>query len=676
MKIWKNKLIYIKLGLISPVLEIIVNIIYILSFIIIFSFFCQNGKYYNDNQIYKFAESYIDYETFKGINTESEFKLYIDNLVTKLYTIKPTVENIPIFIPLNPVRITRFNIKDCKEEDYLNSCMNNFKCVIDSLSESFKHKCGEKYSKSNSVDAENNNNKKLFLESLVNNFEGYYSSYDLLHDGKSIEITNRNLMDKMEELNEFIENKNLKFISIEINLKVPMNNNYVDVILGLEMNEYFKNIKKILSINIFNTYSRPKEKMFLLVLIYFFIISTVIDVIKLIYELMVKPVFSVHFFVLINETCNVLLFIFLIFYRHVDKELKLEIDLKSFHTHLVYITLIRDIKIIMIIVFIGIPLRLLSLISWWRWLSTPFIKIANIFFRMFPGVVISFIFVVVFLIVFSISNYLIFQDIFFDYQTYFYSFLNVFNFRILSSLYIEDNNAKIFHNLTHSKYVFIFLLFEYCFFLLSMCIFISSFVYLYKKALFIEEPKHESEYLQKVDGLIEKLKDNVEEKNIELIGIKKQILYLKLTPKSSPINNTNKIQLTLFKNSQQIISFLKYLFALKPELQFKNLTSLLNIIIEINHYDNFNWKFDLKQIEYLINWLTFVGCKIPLIIYCEKNFEANYHLKLCKQYNLIKFVNDKEEVENIMIKKDFGNFIIDNKLVFTIKAKKRKLGFK
>ena len=114
----------------------------------------------------------------------------------------------------------------------------------------------------------------------------------------------------------------------------------------------------------------------------------------------------------------------------------------------------------------------------------------------------------------------------------------------------------------------------------------------------------------------------------------------------------------------------------KFKFQFKNLMSLLNIIIELNHYDNLNWKLDLKQIEYLIAWLTFVGCKIPLIIYCEKNFESNYHLKLCKEYNLIKFVNYREEMENLMNKKDFGNFIIDNKFVLTIKAKKKKIGFK
>ena len=674
MKIWNNKFIYIKLGLISPALEIIVNTIFILSFIIIFSYFCSNGKYYSDNQISKFIESYINYDNFKNINTPSDFKTYIQDLTTKLYTNIPSTEKIPIFIPLNPIRITRFTNNFCKEEDYSNSCTNNFQCVINYMSESFKHKCGEKYSNTDNILEENNNfnSKKLFLEDLVNNFEGYYSNYDLIHGGRSVEITNQNINTKINEIDEFINNKNLKFISIEINLKSPMNNNYIDIILALEMYEYFNDVKKILSIDIFNTYSRPKENKFLCILIYIFMVATIINIIKLIYEIMVKPVFSIHIFVLLNEACNTLLFIFFIFYINVDSDLELNFDLRKFKTHLVETTLIKDIKIIMIIVFIGIPLRFLSLISWWQWLSAPFIKIANIFYRMFPSVLISFFVSMIFLIVFTITNYLIFQDIFTEYQTLYYSFLNSFNYRILSSLYKEDKNAKIFHNMTQSKYVFVILLLEYVFILMSFCILISSFVHIYKKALSIEEPKQESEYLNKMDNLIEKLKENVEEKNIELIGIKKQILYLKLTPKIF-VQNATKIEITIFKNSQQIISFLKYIFALKPELQFKNLISLINIVIEVNHYDNFNWKFDLKQIEYLINWLTFVGCKIPLIIYCEPNFEKNYHLKLCKDYTLIKFVNDIKELEIIMNKKDFGNFIIDNKVSLTIKSRRKNM---
>ena len=675
MKIWKNILIYIKLGLISPVLEIVVNLIYIATFIILFIYFCEDGNYYSDRQITKFTEAYINYDSFKIINTSSDLKSYLQSLISKLYTYSPSDEKVPIFIPLNPVRITRFINKKCKEDNFQISCNNDFHCIMESLSKSFTNRCGEEYSKSESEDddsGDNNfNTEKLFLQSLVKNFQGYYSSYDLLHDGKSIEIANANLNNNMEEIENFIGNKNLKFISLQINLKVPMNNNYVDVILAIEMNEYFSEIKKYLSVNIFNTYTRPKEEKFLYVIIYFYMVATIINVIKLIYELMIKPIFSIHIFSFVNEACNAVLFIFLIFFINVDNKLSLEVDLNKFHTHLVYISLIHYIKIIMILVFIGIPLRFLSLISWWKWLSTPFIKTCNILFRMFPGVVISLIFSFVFFIVFAIANYLIYQDIFSEYQTFYHAFLNVFNFRIMTKLYKEDTVAKIFHNLTQSKYTFSFLIFEFWFFLMSVALFISTFVNLYKRANNIEEPEEQSGYLKKMDDLIAKLKENVEEKNIEFIGIKKQILYLKLSPKSNPMKSNNKIDINLFKNSQQIISFLKYLFALKPELQFKNLIALLNIVIEINHFENFNWNSDLSQIEYLINWLNFVGCKIPLLIYCEPNFEKNYHLKLYKEYNLVKFVNDVRELEIIMNKNEIGNFIIDNKLGFSFKAKKK-----
>ena len=285
MKIWKNILIYIKLGLISPILEIIVNVIYIVSFLIIFAYFCENGKYYSDNQINKFIESYINYDGFKAINTAADFKTYLQDLIPKLYRFDASQKKIPIFITLNPVRITRFINKNCKEDNYQASCNYDFHCIISHLSEGFKNRCGEKYSKSDSSDGDNNyNTEKLFLEGLVNNFEGYYSSYDLLHDGKSVEINNDNLNTKITDVDDFLGSKNLKFISVEINLASPMNKNYIDIILGIEMNDYFKDIQKFISVNIFNSYSRPKEEKFLFVIIYFYIVSTIINIVKLIYS--------------------------------------------------------------------------------------------------------------------------------------------------------------------------------------------------------------------------------------------------------------------------------------------------------------------------------------------------------------------------------------------------------
>ena len=636
---------YIKLCLISPALEIIINIIYLISFFLIFTYLWLNGKYYNDNQILRFTESYIDYKAFNNINSPIEFEKYISNLIKKLFTIDTNNESLPIFIPLNPVRLSQFSNQGCEEDNFNYSCNKNFTCVINYLSKSFKSQCGSKYHKF--MDPNNFQTKtknKLFLEDLVKSFSGYYSEYDLLNGGTIIDLTITNFNESISKIQNFIYDKNLKLICLQINLKVPLNNNFVDVILGLEMNRYFDDIKKIVSIDVYNSY-RPSKNMFLFSIYIFFFISTIINIIKLIYEMFVKIVLSVHLFSFLNEIFDLLLLIFSIFYIIVDQSLTLEIDLSEFETHLIYSAIRKNIKLIIFFVLVSIPLRFISLISWWKYLSYPFIKVLKVLFRMFPGVIISFIILFMFLMSFVITNYLFFQDMFSEYQTFYYSFLNIFNFKIIYNLYDEKNNAKIFHNLTYSKYIFIFVLIQYIFFLVGFALFISVFAFLFKRA-------------------------NISE-NIDLFGIKKQVLWLKLNSGGGSICDTNKYELILFKNSNQVISFLKYVFALKPELQFINLFKKINIVVEVDNSDNLI-ENELMQINKLADWMTYIGCKILLIIYCETNFLKKFQMKLYNSYNLIKFINDINELEKIINEKDFGKYNIENNF-FTINAIKNNI---
>jgi hypothetical protein len=240
-------------------------------------------------------------------------------------------------------------------------------------------------------------------------------------------------------------------------------------------------------------------------------------------------------------------------------------------------------------------------------------------------------------------------------------------------LYDQKNKSKIFHNLTHSKYVFIIILFELIFFLISFALFISTFVYLYKKATIIESPKQENEYIVKLKQIQEKLRENVENEKIDIIGIKKQVLWLKLNNKSSSITDTNRYELILFKNCNQIISFLKYLFALKPELQFKKLVHKLNIVVEISDYDNLVWEKEDMQINKLIDWLTFIGCKIPLIIFCQQDISRNFQMKLFFSYNLIQFIHNKEELEKIINEKEYSKFNVESNSGFTITSFKKNI---
>lgn len=676
MKSFQKRLKYLKLCLISPALEIVINIIYIVSFIIIFIYFFLEGKYYNDNQILKFAESYIDYNTFNGINEADDFMNYLSSLVNKLYTIDINNKKLPIFIPLNPIRLSQFSNKGCKEEDFTYSCNKNFRCVINSLATSFKHLCGLRYTnkieefnldeiEEDDFDIKKKKKEKIFLEKLVTSFPGYYSKYDLLNDGRVIDFTNDNYNENIPKIQQLINDKNLKFIALQINLKAPSNNNYVDIILGLEMNQYFHNKKKIISIDVFNGY-RPRNNSFLFAIYIFFFISTIIKIIKLIFEMLMKFVLTMHIFSFLNEVFDTLLIIFAIFYITLDLSMLLEPDLNKFESHLVYTTIRKSIKIIIVFVIISIPLRFLSLLSWWKWISYPFIKIIKVLFRMFPGIFIIFIIIFAFLIFFAISNYLIFQDIFSEYQSFYYSFINIFNYKLLNKLYDKNNNAKIFHNLTHSKYIFIILLFDYIFILISFGLLIATFVYLFKKANIIESPTIDNQYIYKLKKIENKLKENISNENVDLIGIKKQILWLKLSNQSSSLTDSNHYEIILFKKSNQIIAFLKYLFALKPELQFKNLVKKLNIVVEVGNYNKTMGENEVLQIDKLVDWMTFVGCKILVIVYCQMNFAVNFQMKLYSTYNYIKFINDKEELEKIINEKDFGKFNIVNDSGFTI----------
>ena len=601
---------------------------------------------------------------------------YLSSLVNKLYTIDINNKKLPIFIPLNPIRLSQFSNKGCKEEDFTYSCNKNFRCVINSLATSFKHLCGLRYTnkieefnldeiEEDDFDIKKKKKEKIFLEKLVTSFPGYYSKYDLLNDGRVIDFTNDNYNENIPKIQQLINDKNLKFIALQINLKAPSNNNYVDIILGLEMNQYFHNKKKIISIDVFNGY-RPRNNSFLFAIYIFFFISTIIKIIKLIFEMLMKFVLTMHIFSFLNEVFDTLLIIFAIFYITLDLSMLLEPDLNKFESHLVYTTIRKSIKIIIVFVIISIPLRFLSLLSWWKWISYPFIKIIKVLFRMFPGIFIIFIIIFAFLIFFAISNYLIFQDIFSEYQSFYYSFINIFNYKLLNKLYDKNNNAKIFHNLTHSKYIFIILLFDYIFILISFGLLIATFVYLFKKANIIESPTIDNQYIYKLKKIENKLKENISNENVDLIGIKKQILWLKLSNQSSSLTDSNHYEIILFKKSNQIIAFLKYLFALKPELQFKNLVKKLNIVVEVGNYNKTMGENEVLQIDKLVDWMTFVGCKILVIVYCQMNFAVNFQMKLYSTYNYIKFINDKEELEKIINEKDFGKFNIVNDSGFTI----------
>ena len=122
-----------------------------------------------------------------------------------------------------------------------------------------------------------------------------------------------------------------------------------------------------------------------------------------------------------------------------------------------------------------------------------------------------------------------------------------------------------------------------------MC-FISSCVNSLEKTIQYESKKEGDEVFKKMEE-IENLLEKEEENNDDsLSNLKKQILWINFENSNEIYNEVLSKQknMLLFKNANQVISFLKYLFALKPLIQFKSLKHKLCIVIQYSSINKDN----------------------------------------------------------------------------------------
>ena len=647
MAIWRNILKYIKLFLVHPSTEIILNMIYLISFVMIGILLFKESSNYDDHQIFDITQTFFNFKNFNKIKTPSQFKIYFISLLDKLYTINPSTEEIPLFIPMSPVRFIPFiNSNDCNTEIFYNkTCKNEsekFKCVIDYLTESFKNKCGEKYT----------DNKKMFERKLT----GHYSEYNIRKSDNFIDITRESYyLNYKDKIDEIIQDKQLKALIMQINLKAPSNQNFIDVILGIEMTNYFTDVKTIFSVYILND-NRPKTKIILGLFMMILGVTVIINFIKFIFEINTRLVWSIHIFYFFEVAFDIGFMVVCILYITEDKNLNFEINLEVFESHLKYINILWYTKAFYALLVIFFPFRFFSLISWWKNVFERLIILLNIIFRMGPGIIVSLFFFMIMIVMFIFINYFLFNDIFPYYETMYKSFISTFDIRIITTIYRRKPESKIFGNLFQSKYSVVVIFFQSVFFYFFFAIIIATLVYAYKKAMILQSPEEDNKYMIKLEEIEKKLKDDKleEYKNIDLM--KKHILWWNL----DGINNfaidniISKYEALVFKNSNQIISFLKYIFAVRPEIQFKKLIYKINIIVETNK-KKLKDK-EIRQISNLAEWLIFVGSKIPIIIYGKTNVESSVRMKLKNLYQLTFFINE----ENTLKKKleESGNKIL------------------
>lgn len=248
---------------------------------------------------------------------------------------------------------------------------------------------------------------------------------------------------------------------------------------------------------------------------------------------------------------------------------------------------------------------------------------------------------------FSLMNYALYHQHFYQYSSIENSFLALFNLQII--LELIDHYSELYDAITISPYYIFFNIFQLMIIVLLVIIITGTFSYLFKRASSLEEDKIENEVMAKLAQIEEKLSQGNDSIDNDLKKLKKQILWLNLSHKNELfIQYSTKNDLLLFKTSNQVISFLKYLFAIKPELQFKNLYNKFGILIEVKNEKSTLKDCEQEQVEILVDWLMFVGCKIPVVLYSQMNLEKTIKMKFQATYRHITYSTDQADIFNFI----------------------------
>ena len=628
---------------------------------------------------------------FRSIKTKLEYYSYIDFLVNKLYEYDPVnnENSIPYYMPYGAIRLKKFSNSGCnsKFNDLIQgstSCTTD-KCTIDLLSKFYSDdNCGKIFS------GEKGDKSKSPFINLARKFEGKYTNYNLEKEGRNLDFTideyySTNPNNTRTFIQDFIGNdKDIKFIALLFNVYFPYDDSYAIIIAGIEMiNSHveFNEPYFIFNSSILNKVEN-KNKVFIAILI-LYMITAILNIIKVIYEMNVKFIFPTHIIEFIDAGGNFVLLIFIYLYLLALEDMPIvehknniftnnNIYNKSFHDFYTILSLRGYVILILSIIFLSMPIRIMSLLSWSTFISQYLIQYISVLFRMIPGLVVNSIIFIATLLPSIFLNYFFYHQKITDFQTIFSSilfFTDMFQDVVTIKQEEKENNGySIKYSISDSEYTLLFGVLQKIIFIYSYTSFISSCVNSFEKAVQIESKKEDDEIIKKMDE-IESILEKEETNSVDnLHYLKKQILWINYESKSDLYNEILKKSknMLLCKNANQVISFLKYLFALKPMMQFKSLRNKLCIIIQysssINLVDNLSLKEQrINNIQMLLEWLNFVGCKIPVTIYCINNNTYLQKMKVSTSYKYLYFTDNLKSIEKFVQEKDDfeGNSFID-----------------
>jgi len=665
---------YIKLCIVSPAYEIIINLSITVLFFTISFLIQSQGIQMTNYQLTELISDTFREQQFRSIKTKDEYYNYIKFLVDKLYEYDPqnNENSIPYYIPYGAIRLKKFSNKGCldKYSEVNNVACTTDECTLDLLNNFYSNKeCGASFIR------ETGDITNTSWINFARRFEGKYSSYNLVKEGTNLDFTIDEYYASTNSTKDFITNTfiepddDIKFLALLFNVYFPYDDSHAIIIAGIEMINSHINFNEpffIFNSSILNKMENKNKGFYAVLILY--AIAVALSFIKIIYEMNVKLIIPTHFIEFIDSACNLVLLIFIYLYLSSLENIPIieikdnsfindNIYLKNYHDFYAVLSLRGYVVLILSIIFLSMPIRLMSLLSWSSFISKPLIQYFSVLFRMLPSLVVNSIVAICSLIPAVFLNYFFYHSKILNYDTIFSSilfFTNIFQ-DIVTIKEEEDENKgySIKHSISDTEYILLFGVIQKLIFLYSYICFISSCVNSFEKAIQYESKKEDDEVLKKmeeIEGILEKEEENNDD---SLSNLKKQILWVNFENNNDLYNEVfGKMKnMLLFKNANQVISFLKYLFALKPLMQFKSLKHKLCIVMQYSssYKENKGVKERIiENIRALLEWLNFVGCKIPVIIYCESNFGFLQKIQVSTTYKLLSFTDNLNSIEKFI----------------------------
>ena len=521
-----------------------------------------------------------------------------------------------------------------------------------------------------------------------------FNSNDYSNADSIIDISGNNNLDLIEsyiKYNKF--NDKFKAIIVIINFYDVNSNTLISVKFGYESmlskhNSSNNAIFPYYSLLIFNN-NTISNTLFYLAFIAF-VCSCCMQCLMLLFEINLNPKLNTQIFALLGEIFNLFLIVGLFAYYYLMQIPKLGYIINEIK--FVNILVVKDLTLLLDVLLsftvLTYPYKLIKFICNFNYFKIIY-KYCNILYKLGPSLLLLTLLNIIIWFSFSLVMYILYGDNYYELSSLLLSNVNLIqglvninqfnNIKIINNVFtINSNNINNLNNINnntnsvsnnnnndnefnHNSNLLVFknvdnyynydyasiiniviILYMFLAFAINIATILYNFRYAYDLEFEVEDPVIDklSDIKKQIEEFNEDYKTNKDDFTNSVQ--KHQILWLNLTQNFSIFQSYNvylkELSFIHFVSSLQIISFMKYIFGIRPQFQYIKLQDRFTIVIQCNIYKNNFEESKLREFENLVNWLNYIRSKIKIIVVSSQQLDIKNQYTISLSYENFYFI--------------------------------------